>query len=56
MKRVAIGGMRHETNTFAPTPADVAAFAELSAEDSPLEGDALLHRLDGVNIPVQGGA
>lgn len=54
MKRVAIGGMRHETNTFAPTPADVAAFAELSAEDSPLEGEALLHRLAGVNIPVQG--
>lgn len=54
MKRIAIGGMRHETNTFAPTPADYAAFSVLSAEPSPLEGEALLTRLRGANIPVQG--
>ena len=54
MKRVAIGGMRHETNTFAPTQADYDAFSILSAEPSPLEGEALLTRLRGANIPVQG--
>jgi microcystin degradation protein MlrC len=54
MTRIAIGGMRHETNTFAPTPADYDAFSVLSAEPSPLEGEALLTRLRGANIPVQG--
>jgi microcystin degradation protein MlrC len=54
MKRIAIGGFRHETNTFAPTKADFAAFAELSAEPSPLVGEALLHTLAGANVPVQG--
>ncbi len=54
MKRIAIGGMRHETNTFAPTPADYDAFSVLSAEPSPLEGDELLTHLRGANIPVQG--
>lgn len=54
MKRIAIGGMRHETNTFAPTPADYAAFSTLSAEPSPLEGEELVTRLRGANIPVQG--
>lgn len=46
--------MRHETNTFAPTQADYAAFSTLSAEPSPLEGEALLTRLRGANIPIQG--
>ncbi len=54
MKRIAIGGMRHETNTFAPSPADYDAFSVNSAEPSPLEGEALLTRLQGANIPVQG--
>ena len=54
MKRIAVGGFRHETNTFAPTKADHAAFAELSAEPSPLAGEALLHALAGANVPVQG--
>ncbi|MGH8740994.1 MAG: M81 family metallopeptidase, partial [Burkholderiales bacterium] len=26
MARIAIGGFQHETNTFAPSPADYAAF------------------------------
>jgi len=52
--RIAIGGMRHETNTFAPTRADYDAFSVRSAEPSPLEGQALLTRLQGANIPVQG--
>ena len=26
MARIAIGGMQHETNTFAPAKADYAAF------------------------------
>lgn len=52
--RVAVGGLRHETNTFAPSKADYAAFSTLSAEPSPLEGADLLERLRGANIPVQG--
>ena len=54
MKRIAVGGFRHETNTFAPTKAGYAAFAEESAEPSPLEGEALLHALAGANVPMQG--
>jgi microcystin degradation protein MlrC len=54
MKKIAIGGMRHETNTFAPTKADYAAFSEGGAEPSPLVGEALLHTLQGANVPVQG--
>jgi microcystin degradation protein MlrC len=54
MPRIAIGGFRHETNTFAPTRADYAAFAEQSAEPSPLTGEALLETFAGANVPVQG--
>ncbi|HRO61032.1 MAG TPA: M81 family metallopeptidase, partial [Burkholderiaceae bacterium] len=28
MARIAVGGMQHETNTFAPTKADYAAFED----------------------------
>jgi microcystin degradation protein MlrC len=52
--RVAVGGLRHETNTFAPSKADAEAFSTRSAEPSPLEGADLLERLRGANIPVQG--
>ena len=54
MPRIAIGGFRHETNTFAPSKADYAAFAEASAEPSPLTGEALLETFAGANVPVQG--
>lgn len=54
MKRIALGGMRHETNTFAPSKADYAAFSSAGAEPSPLEGHALLHTLQGANIALQG--
>ena len=54
MPRIAIGGFRHETNTFAPTRADAFAFAEGSAEPSPLRGAALLETFAGANVPVQG--
>ena len=54
MPRIAIGGFRHETNTFAPSRADYASFAERSAEPSPLTGEALLETFAGANVPVQG--
>jgi microcystin degradation protein MlrC len=41
MKRIAIGGIVHETNTFAPGLTDLSAFAQQSL----CEGDELLRRM-----------
>lgn len=43
MKRIAIGGIIHETHTFAPEPTDLAAFAQQSL----YEGDALIRHMQG---------
>ena len=43
MKRIAVGGIIHETHTFAPEPTGLAAFAQQSL----YEGDALIHHMQG---------
>jgi len=54
MARIAVGGFQHETNTFAPTKADFAAF-ESGGGWPPLSfGDDIVSRLDGANIPATG--
>jgi microcystin degradation protein MlrC len=50
MKRIAIGGIIHETHTFAPEPTDLAAFAQQSLH----EGDALLRHMQGAANAVGG--
>lgn len=52
--KVLVAGYQHETNTFAPTRADWAAFNR--GDDFPafVHGQAMLDRLTGVNLPVGG--
>lgn len=52
--RVLIGGFLHETNTFAPTRADWAAFNCGETFPAYIEGEALIERFEGNNIPVGG--
>ncbi len=54
MARIAVGGFQHETNTFAPSKADYAAF-ESGGGWPPLSfGDDIVARLEGANIPATG--
>ncbi len=54
MAVIAVGGFQHETNTFAPSKADFAAFAQGGAWPPLTEGDAIAPRLAGANIPAAG--
>ena len=54
MPRIAIGGMQHETNTFAPTKADYQAFVDGGGWPALQSGDSLFEAVAGANIPVQG--
>lgn len=52
--RVLVAGYQHETNTFAPTRADWAAFNRGDAFPAFVHGRAMLAQLSGVNLPVGG--
>lgn len=52
--RVLVAGFQHETNTFAPTRADWAAFCRGDTFPAYVSGDAMLARLAGVNLPAAG--
>jgi microcystin degradation protein MlrC len=54
MAIIAIGGMQHETNTFAPSPADYAAFESGGGWPTIQHGESLFEAVAGANIPVQG--
>src|SRR5512147_437254 len=54
MARIAIGGMQHETNTFAPSRADYAAFEAGGGWPGVQYGAPLFDALAGANIPAQG--
>lgn len=54
MARVAIGGFQHETNTFAPSPADYAAFEAGGGWPGVQYGEPMFAALEGANIPAQG--
>jgi len=54
MTRVFIAGFQHETNTFAPSLADWAAFNRGDAFPAYIRGDAMQTQFTGVNIPVGG--
>jgi microcystin degradation protein MlrC len=54
MARIAIGGMQHETNTFAPSTADYAAFEAGGGWPTMQRGEPMLEAVAGANIPVQG--
>ena len=52
--RIAVGGFQHETNTFAPSKADYAAFAQADSWPELQSGPALLTAFTGMNVPVAG--
>ena len=54
MATIAIGGFQHETNTFAPSKADFAAFEQGGAWPPLTLGEAIVPRLAGANIPATG--
>lgn len=54
MAVIAIAGMQHETNTFAPTKADLAAFEHGGGWPALSRGAQVLAAVEGANIPVQG--
>ena len=54
MARIAIGGLQHETNTFAPAKADYAAFEAGGGWPGVQYGDLLFDAVAGANIPAQG--
>jgi microcystin degradation protein MlrC len=51
---IAIGGMQHETNTFAPSKADYTAFEHGGGWPSIQRGEPLFEAVAGANIPIQG--
>ena len=52
--QVFIAGFQHETNTFAPTKADWAAFNRGSSLPAYKRGDAIIEVHAGKNIPIGG--
>lgn len=54
MPRFLIAGYQHETNTFAPSLADWAAFNRGDSFPAFVRGPAMVEQLQGVNIPVAG--
>ena len=54
MARIAIGGFQHETNTFAPSQADYAAFEAGGGWPGVQFGDSVFAAVEGANIPAAG--
>lgn len=54
MTRIAIGAFLHETNTFAPTKADYAAFEYGGGWPSMLRGPAMIEGTRNINVGLSG--
>lgn len=54
MTRIAVGGFLHETNTFAPTRADYAAFLHGGGWPALSEGADVLRVMRGINVGLAG--
>jgi microcystin degradation protein MlrC len=54
MAVIATGGFQHETNTFAPSKADYAAFEDGGGWPELTFGEHIASRLAGANIPATG--
>ncbi len=52
--KVAFAGFLHETNTFAPAPADLAAFRFGGGYVPMVEGAAMIEGVRGVNLGIAG--
>ncbi len=53
-RRVAVAGFLHETNTFAPAPADMAAFIQGGGYIPLSRGEAVLKNARNVNLGIAG--
>ncbi len=54
MAVIAVGGMQHETNTFAPTRAEFGAFERGGGWPGLQRGEGLFEAVVGANIPAAG--
>src|SRR5688572_18626329 len=54
MARIAVGGFQHETNTFAPSKADYAAFEAGGGWPGVQYGEPIFGAVEGANIPAEG--
>ncbi len=54
MARIAVGGFQHETNTFAPSQADFAAFEDGGGWPGIQYGAGIFPAVEGANIPAAG--
>jgi microcystin degradation protein MlrC len=54
MIRIAVGGVQHETNTFASTRATFEEFVHADAWPGLARGRALLESVQGINLPISG--
>ncbi len=54
MSRIAVAGFMHETNTFSPIPADVAAFVRPATLPGLTAGADMPARFAGLNVPIAG--
>ncbi len=52
--RIIVGGFQHETNTFAPSKADLRDFERGGGWPALVSGDAMLSALKDTNIPAAG--
>ena len=54
MARIAVGGLQHETNSFAPQPATFEMFVQTDGWPGLCRGPTLLEVLAGINLPIRG--
>lgn len=54
MARIAIGGLHHETNTFAPSRAGLDAFLQTDGWPGLLRGQAMFDGVAGINLAISG--
>jgi microcystin degradation protein MlrC len=54
MARIGIGGLHHETNSYAPQPATFARFVEADGWPPLLRGPAMLPGTTGINLAITG--
>ncbi len=52
--RILIAGFQHETNTFAPSKADWAAFNRGDGFPGFIHGAAMMEKFTGINMPISG--
>jgi microcystin degradation protein MlrC len=54
MARIAVGGFMHETNTFAPSLADLSAFQAVGSWPPLTVGPAVFEAVAGINLSLAG--